>query len=77
MLNKNQLGESHCNVLIDHTRLNLGVSFLMELFRFFIEATPYDQENPAAVAVPTTTNNTGLINYGYSENSEVSMVPGH
>lgn len=63
-MNKNQLGESHCDVLIDHTRLNLGVSFLMELFRFFIEATPYE---------PEVTNNGGLVNYGYTpENCEVS-----
>ncbi|XP_065221412.1 intermembrane lipid transfer protein VPS13A-like isoform X2 [Planococcus citri] len=72
MLNKNQLGESHCNVLIDHTRLNLGVSFLMELFRFFIEATPYDQDNAAAATTTTApvTNNGGVVNYGYSENCE-------
>lgn len=47
----------------------------MELFRFFIEATPFEQD---------TANNTGVVNYGYSENSfngnseriSTSEVPG-
>lgn len=66
-LHKTHLDESHCNVLIDHTRLNLGVSFFMELVRFFLEATPFE---PDASTVP----NNGVVNYGYmEENAEVRV----
>lgn len=79
--NGNQYGECRCDILIDHIRLNLSVSFLIDLFRFFVEAVSYGQDdlvNSNTVGVKTfntaVTNSSGLVNYGYvGESIDVSM----
>lgn len=79
--NRNQYGECRCDILIDHIRLNLSVSFLIDLFRFFVEAVPYGQDDLVTsnnVGVKTfntaVTNTSGLVNYAYvAESIDVSM----
>ncbi|XP_014604811.1 PREDICTED: vacuolar protein sorting-associated protein 13C-like [Polistes canadensis] len=55
--NQAPTGDKCLNILIQETRINLSISFLFHLVRYFLDALPHDQIEG------------GIINHGYENNS--------